>query len=205
MKERLKYIDCIKGFAILFVIYYHMTLISEGHGFAGSYGIFQLLCMQLFFFVSGFMSKGLLDINNISGFVSLMRKKTRTLLIPTVLISVVGIVYFHLNLNKTLLDPFKGGYWFTWVLYCIFGLQGLLSVLLGRMNDSPQKAVLWLFIAFVIWQLKIYVKMYAPSVCQYLSLDLIQEYYIYFLMGIFIAKYFANISQLVDNKYIMGG
>lgn len=53
---RLKYVDGLKGFAILFVIFYHLIWVSVKDRDSVVVPIFNSLCMQLFFFISGYVS-----------------------------------------------------------------------------------------------------------------------------------------------------
>ena len=54
-KQRIEYLDAIRGFTMLLVVYGHVKLFSF-HFLGGSFNtFFVMISMPLFFFVSGFL------------------------------------------------------------------------------------------------------------------------------------------------------
>lgn len=126
--ERIKYIDIAKGIGILLVII--------GHSFPESY--IQRICycfhMPLFFFISG------LCYNHLKyDFKKLLRVRTRQLLIPLVLFSVILYVLRFSVLQTTYFNSdliFPDATWFLFVLF--------LSEMIGYfiIDESPLIAIL---------------------------------------------------------------
>lgn len=128
--ERIKYIDIAKGIGILLVII--------GHSFPESY--IQRICycfhMPLFFFISG------LCYNHLKyDFKKLLRVRTRQLLIPLVLFSVILYVLRFAVLQTTYFNSdliFPDATWFLFVLflsemigYFIIDKSPLIAILIG--------------------------------------------------------------------------
>lgn len=139
--ERIKYIDIAKGIGILLVII--------GHSFPESF--IQRLCycfhMPLFFFISG------LCYNHLKyDFRKLLRVRTRQLLIPLVLFSVILYVLRFVVLQTTY---FNSGLIFpdaTWFLFVLF-----LSEMIGFfiIDKSPLVAILIGLIGIVLFHIGI--------------------------------------------------
>lgn len=179
--ERIKHIDIAKGLGILLVII--------GHSCPESY--IQRICysfhMPLFFFISG------LCYNHLKyDFKKLLRVRTRQLLIPLVLFSVILYIlrfvvlqtkYFNLNL------VFPDATWFLFVLF--------LSEMLGYfiIDKSPLVAILTGLIGVTLYHIGIHL----PN-----CLGSVPVAIMYYCLG-----YKAKSRYLIDNEcitwYIGGG
>ena len=150
MRQRIDYIDAIRGFAIILVV--------MGHAIAWSYTDWHEVCLfspiqpvnymvggviwqviysfhiALFFMVSGFLSGDLMvSKNNIWGKV---KNKTIRLMIPYL---VTGYLIWFVRGNW--------GYWFLLTLYEMSLLWIVLSWLLNSLN---QKRKIWVDVAFMV-------------------------------------------------------
>lgn len=132
MKKRLGYIDAMRGFGILSVIYSHLIVMGmRGSEYDSSVApVIQLYFMPLFFFISGYLSAKIGNIHNVSEFKTLVMNKIKYLLIPTITMFLLCVAYFRMSLVDSIMDSFKGGYWFTYVLFCIVLLYAFLVMVL---------------------------------------------------------------------------
>lgn len=127
MKERLLYLDALRGFAILLVITGHLIQYNYTSSINNSlFNIIYSFHMPLFFFLSG-CTDAIRDNagKTISCFKSLINfifKKFLTLIIPSITWTVIISNCFstiNLNLNRI------SGFWFLntlFVIYCIWGV-----------------------------------------------------------------------------------
>lgn len=90
MKERIQYLDFMKGVGIILLVSFHIR---------PEYKIHQTFLMPMFFFLSG------LNFRVYDNFVTFIKRKTNTLLIPFVFFLLTGALYTFLsNLVKTGFD-----------------------------------------------------------------------------------------------------
>ena len=119
-KQRIEYIDAMRGFTMILVVYSHICNYCLGDKWMGWNDVFFLFRMPCFFFISGWL------------FDSMRRPvpatilhKFRVQIIPTVifLLLLAPPPLFFSRLGAT-----KGGYWFTFALFEFF----LLSIFSDR-------------------------------------------------------------------------
>lgn len=194
--ERLHWIDCMKAFAMLLVVYRHVygfTFDCSPYASSSLIGrIFPLLAMPLFFFISGFLAYKPKSFWSTSAtWVKRIKQKTIQLLIPTILFSFL-LNEFVINLN------FPGGYWFTLVLFEIFILFYTFEYLTRNMNN------LWHDILLVIIAMSAFLmkQKIANLSIPYCSLGNLCEYLIYFVVGVLLSKQKQLFTQTLENKLI---
>ncbi|MDE6453764.1 MAG: acyltransferase [Muribaculaceae bacterium] len=118
-RPRLDYIDAMRGFTILLVIYFHFVIRSMHNpgDDSGVLYVFSRVRMPLFFFVSGFFAYGCYD-------AALLKKRVKNRLLkqlwPTVAIFLIFSEIYRGGVENTLFDAHKGGYWFTYSLVQTF-------------------------------------------------------------------------------------
>lgn len=124
MMKRINYIDGIKGFTILAIVFNHIRIFSleiEPNTSAISMFIVSFM-VPMFFFVSGFVNK--IELNSsIKDTCFCLLKKFRTLILPTLAfwgISRIAGIYEW---------GFPGGFWFTFTLFEMFVLQYVISAI----------------------------------------------------------------------------
>ena len=138
MNKRLEYFDAMKGFGILSVIYVHLFTMGmrDGEYTSSITPFIQLYFMPLFFFVSGYFSAKIGNIQKVAELKPIVLKKTRNLLVPTIVMFTLCVLYFRMNYVDCIIDSFKGGYWFTYVLFCISILYAVLIIVLKPFSKS---------------------------------------------------------------------
>ena len=114
-KQRIAYIDAMRGFTMILVIFAHVCHFCLGDSRLGYNAIFILFRLPCFFMLSGWLFEpiALNPIKNVA------RHKAMVQLLPTfifLLILAPPPEFFHQ------LGAMKGGYWFTFVLFEYFML-----------------------------------------------------------------------------------
>ena len=99
--KRLLYIDCLRGFSMILVVYHHIITFGMPQISPGSFlsEFFILFRMPLFFFISGFVSYKAFDYDyNIVKKQTI--KKILGQLIPTFVFFSIFIAIYKLNLKE---------------------------------------------------------------------------------------------------------
>ncbi len=197
MKERIEYIDQLKGFAIILVVMGHVAEKSMNittTPFNEFYGSFH---MPLFMFLSGIFAFKSFKDWNIGEIINFLRKKTARILIPFVTVGGVYSWFFCGNL----MDVYSGissGYWFLPALfYCmLFGLivHSLINKI--RILNNP---ICHLIIHGMFWGLLII--LYYRGWLENIPYSLYAiKMYPYFLMGSFFSKYTAFKDKILNSN-----
>ena len=180
--DRIKYIDVMKGGAILFVIYYH--IVWKCISFENSYtvGTFNICCMQLFFLLSGYFSAKMYSAN-FSSMKKFLVSKLKTLLIPSITWFVIGCWLLQKNFQFELDYEFKGGFWFTYVLFFICVLHVLLLFVTRWISQDLYRFLLIFFIAIAFFILRSKPYWWFGDTLHYFSLVFVLKYYVFFAIG----------------------
>lgn len=133
MKQRIEYIDALRGFTMILVVFAHLEgfcLLKGGFDtLTPLNSLFQSFRMPLFFFVSGFIAFKTATHWKPNEFFERVIKKARVI-IPTLFF---GLIYCYIYINKDfnffITDAAKGGYWFTMVLLEIFIIYYIVNLL----------------------------------------------------------------------------
>ena len=121
-KQRLEWLDAMRGFTMILVVANHVGAMAFEipHGVSTSLQFLVLFRMPLFFFVSGFLAYKASLVWDLATFGTLVGKKLRVQIIPTVVFFLLAATLLTKDLWATIPDwlsrPTKGGYWFTIVL-----------------------------------------------------------------------------------------
>lgn len=191
-KERLKWVDFIKGFAILLVFLGHVVQFTYNGDYQDSV-VFRYIYsfhMPLFMFVSGYVSyKAILSWNTIG-------KRAVQLLLP---FFVWPIIYHTVDGTLSLetyrdliLNP-SGGLWFLWVL---FFCSTLLTIVIKTWRGGHFLSVEMVSLITVLALLVVGV-LYKGNI---FGIKSIANYYIYYCAGFWLKKY-SNMLPLLT-KYL---
>ena len=123
-KQRIAYIDAMRGFTMILVVYSHICHFCLGDSLLGYNATFFLFRLPCFFFISGWLFEPVCC----HPFRQMVRKKFMVQIVPTfifLLLLAPPPEFFHQ------LGALKGGYWFTFVLFEFFILY-MVIVRLGR-------------------------------------------------------------------------
>ena len=200
---RIEYLDALRGFTMLLVVMTHVSGFALNASSGNYHQYFLQFRMPLFFFVSGFVfykDNFKWTLNNIGTF---LKKK-----IPVQIISpFIFLLCYTFFMNKSLIDalksPTKIGYWFTFTLFQYF----ILYILLQKTFDLFKAKTSWRFatlgiIGFLLFN-------HIPNnflfrmgfSLQELSLFGLPQmkYFIFFVSGTYIKKYFKQFEYAIDN------
>ena len=119
-KQRIEYIDAMRGFTMILVVFAHVCHFCFGDSRMGYNVIFILFRLPCFFMLSGW----LFEPASRNSFKTVARHKAMVQLVPTfifLLLLAPPPEFFHQ------LGALKGGYWFTFVLFEFFILYMLIA------------------------------------------------------------------------------
>lgn len=193
--KRLSYIDALRGFGIICVVYHHFIVMGmRDSGYHSPVDeLITIFFMPLFFFISGFVSSRYVPTNSIS---QAIKKKVLGLLVPTIAIFLLCMTYYNLNPLEWLFAFYKSGYWFTWVLFWIFLCWFLVDRIQGKF-----KTIATIIIAVLLHYASFKMDPDIPWI-GLMSANLICENFIYFVVGILFRRNERHILKLIDHKFI---
>ena len=205
LKKRLRYIDAMRGLAILLVVFSHVTnayvkMPITNPSFAGVYYMMTMFRMPLFFFVSGFFAFRMADRWTWPTVRRVMSRKFQA--------QIIGLAVFSF-LFGALMKGWRfqflwtsNPYWFTISLFEMFVIY-LSTALIVRKTRSDIPLCVLLAVSFV-----------APFVFNYFTEGLklprwtvalqtwhTLNYWPYFMMGIFARRFEAFTWKMTDNQY----
>lgn len=154
--RRLEYMDCLRGVAMIFVIYFHLLAYQTDTNSAVNEFLMRWR-MPLFFFISGFFAL----ITNDSQELMAIRVKNRIFkqLYPTFVVWMIFIIFntflFGYSLTDAIkhgvYDPTKLGYWFTISLVEVYFIYILLAKILFKLHAPlHHQGIVYLALAVVI-------------------------------------------------------
>lgn len=123
-KQRIAYIDAIRGFTMILVIFAHVCHFCFGDSKMGYNAIFILFRLPCFFMLSGWLFEPV----SRNPFKKVAKHKAMVQLVPT-LIFLLLLAPPPVFFNQ--LGALKGGYWFTFVLFEFFILY-MIIVRMGK-------------------------------------------------------------------------
>ncbi|MBD5420785.1 MAG: acyltransferase [Bacteroides sp.] len=204
-KQRLRYIDAMRGLAILLVVFSHVTNayvkmpITNG-SFAGVYYMMTMFRMPLFFFVSGFFAFRMAEKWTWPTVRRVMTKKFQAQIVG---LAVFSFLYgacvrgwkFHFLWTS---NP----YWFTISLFEMFVVYlGAALIVRRTRSNAALYVLLGVSVAapFVFNYFTEGVKL--PKAVVGLQTWHTLNYWPYFMMGIFARRFEAFTWRMIDNQY----
>ena len=210
MMNRIPYLDCIRGFAMLLVVYCHVSAVSFGipekTGFC--YDTVSLLHLPILFFLSGFLMYREERFGKESRFpFRFLGKKAKELIIPALIFVTVFAVWKHRSLDSVVFSQFKAGYWFTpflflFMLLYLAGYFPLKRFLSGK-NAARVLFVIAVAVSFVPTLLDILCPEWTSSrTAAALSYQNF-KYFQFFAFGALIRSEFAALERIMDSAVLL--
>lgn len=208
-KNRIGYIDALRGMAMILVVYFHIAAYGFGSYEIGYNDIIERFRMPTFFFISGWLfykAGRIWDRQTITG---MIRKKFMVQIIPTVVFMLLYLVMFNL-LDVSSFGSDKKGYWFTVVLFEYFVIYILAEALLNRRDSATGEIrvfVIMLLLSIAAFYYAKYYTRYATElgiwkdILGFFSFVKIRHI-IFFWFGTFVRKHFDRFIHLTNNRYV---
>lgn len=194
-KQRIEYIDAMRGFTMILVVYSHVCSMCLDDSWMGYNDVFFLFRLPCFFFISGWL------FNPLKGtFGSVAKHKFMVQIIPTLifLLLLAPPPLFFSKLGAT-----KGGYWFTFVLFEFFVISmlssrfckkwGLLLAVFISLSSFFYDAYYNRFFVQLSW---------IKDIVGFLSFKT-WRFYLFFYMGILVKRHFDDFIQLTGKRYMI--
>ena len=206
-KKRIGYIDALRGFTMILVVYNHVLGYSFQHDPAFSFNdIFITFRMPLFFFLSGFLMYKAKRFSNGRNVFDFLAKKAQVQLLPTLFFSVVFCLIFRYSFGELWFEKAKCGYWFTITLFYYFTIYAIGELLLGRILFGKWKIIAGavcasLIYAFSKYSLSSSCPWFDSFLCGFVGYANLQ-YFIFFYFGAVIKACFDSFQRQLDNKMV---
>ena len=197
-ESRMQWVDAMRGFSMLIVVLGHV-LLQMGIGGYDSFLSSVLLTfrMPLFFFVSGFFSYRAIKWWNRHKLLDILKRKFQAQILCTVIFCII-FQYAMTNGGSISFEHGFGGYWFTIVLFQMYIIYLLLSLISkGISRDIVIPSLIIISIAF-IGILVIYDR--SSQIWEFLCWENLTKYMQFFSAGIICSKYRDRFFKLLENN-----
>lgn len=202
-KKRIEYIDAMRGFTMLLVVFGHVLTHSLQNYTEESvvYCFFERFRMPMFFFISGYIAYKATAYWDLHLFVKMLKKKAMVQLIPTfVFFSFYGIVHGSNLLNEFIADG-TGIFWFCQALFEMFVIYYICQ-LVG--HYTSEKVFAGLIICLAIVTKILHVNNFglydenAPWFRMIVGYRVL-PYFMYFVLGLMAKRYNKQFMELMKN------
>ncbi len=209
--KRIEYLDALRGFTMILVVTFHIaysTLKIDATHCGNLHYYFGLFRMPLFFFISGFLFYKSNFTWNASAIGKFLKKKIFVQIISPFIIFLCYIHYRDFTFVESIMDFAKKGYWFTIMLFNFFMLFILGTRLLNLLRIKRENITLAILLAtsivMSVYGLDRIVTLLGMGNTRIIDLFCIGQfrYFIYFMLGVYIKRYFNLFETLMD-KYLL--
>ncbi|MDE6266374.1 MAG: acyltransferase [Muribaculaceae bacterium] len=201
-KPRLHHFDVVKGFAIFLVVIGHiLTFCIRDIDRAPLFKFIGLVHMPMFFFISGYFTY------KHDFALPKLISRFRQLIIPGVVMLFLWTLYFphsgvqsplDMTLEGTLVNEYKNGYWFPYVLFVIILIYTLTTPVLRSIRSGVAGV---LFIAAVCIIINVADNCFAtPYLNDLFSLSLIAQFTVPFMFGVFCRRHSALFDKMITRS-----
>lgn len=202
MKERIEYIDAMRGLAMLMVVVAHICIGSFGnHPIFDTY-INQAMQLPLFFLISGFFAPGMLK----KPMTKIVMDKFVYLVVPALVMLGLWCLLSDRNFISALYASMKYGYWFTLVLFIFILIYLVVEQTMMWLNFTHKcRGWLHLIVGVGVSYFALVVKNYYSDY-QIVGLLSIVEYYnyTYYVVGALLFARRDMLFKMLSNKNLIG-
>lgn len=206
MKKRIEYIDALRGFTMILVVFSHVLLFTFGIESSFINDVFVSFRMPLFFFISGFIGyKANIEWTGKTWW-AMSRKKLLVQLIPTFFFGLIcAYAYLKVDFMAFVTSSNKLGYWFTIALLEMFLLVYTMNWVLYQCckKESRFRKVIALVLIYAALYLCRLVPDYVPSLSgayDVLSLHYVSLYFPFFAFGYICSMYKEAFNRILEQK-----
>lgn len=198
-KERLTYVDCIRGFCMILVVIWHLSFTFDVTQTMFNRVLFSFM-LPLFFFLSGFLVKQNFTIFN---YIESIKKRVYGQLLPTIFVGTIYILWINRPFLDVLLDINKAGYWFTLVLFEMFFVYASISLVTDKIMPN-MKTYIYLILFFSIGLFSIFAHRFDGLFWwQVLDGYNLVKYTPFFIFGVLAHIHFDKFEKIISNRYIL--
>lgn len=203
MKDRIPYIDRMKGMAILLVVMGHIFMFSMEQSESVAAKVMYAFHMPLFMFLSGLVAASGITPPNWG--VKKLLSKTLALLLPMLVFGglfsmtfcpVTGVSDFFESMVSFLNAPAKNGYWYLMTLTMCY-----LSMQVFRLNRRGS-AILDIILAAATWAVFLAGWKFTAQSIDPLCLLNCANFYPFFILGAFTTKY-GLLQKLEERNWLL--
>ena len=200
MKERILYIDWLKGIAITLVVMGHVIGfdIYSGSDCMNSF-LYRLIIsfhMPLFVFLSGLVVN--YEYKNLTSTIKLVVKKIKTLLFPFLIVGILYVLWRGISINRFFEDSNKFGYWYLltlFELYIVYYLVYSFKLLNSQLGYIVKGLIVW-----IILRLLTNSNLFDSNILNIFQLPQLQRFWPFFFIASFINKYHLHEKLFSNNK-----
>lgn len=207
-KQRIAYIDAMRGFTMILVVFSHICSMCLGDRWMGWNDIFFLFRLPCFFFISGWLFEKPGRLWDGTTIKSVVKKKFMVQIVPTFifLLLLAPPPLFFSRLGAT-----KGGYWFTFALFIFFLLNIFSSWLVRKRAAKRQDWLLFTFALIVsvsAFCYDVYYNRYFSHLgwltkgLGFASL-ITWRYYLFFYIGTIVKRHFKTFIRWTDKPIVI--
>ena len=200
-KKRFEYIDAMRGIAILFIVFGHISLFCYGvniENLSSYRGLTSLLQLPMFFFVSGFVFN---PQKRLAGNVDVWILRLRQLVVPALFFCAIYLLINNISIYSCVTYRYKYGYWFTFTLFEFIIIQSIWEFIINKFNVNNKG---WLYIIMYIGMASLFYILSTPTI--FLRIELVSDiigipflrYYMFFVLGRLINM---HLDKLIKYKY----
>ena len=198
--ERMHYVDVLRGFSMLLVVYMHVAAVTMTMPTTSNISplstILYAMRMPLFFFISGFIGYKDSSYWTSANFAKRLSNKSRVQLIPT-------FVFFGIFYIFVLRGPFPQGYWFTLTLFEMFLIYFIVGWICNRTSGKIMLPALFaIAVALIVFRTK--VRAFFPY-DEYYGINETCTYLGFFVLGLTVRRYNNYIWQFLEKRYVLMG
>lgn len=203
--SRMHWIDAMRGFTMFLVVFYHFQQFGLGmlnplETVLGN--VFVSFRMPAFFFISGFVAYKSLEFWTGSNWLKRMRTKVRVELIPTVVFFVLLALVQGNHLISLFLAKGFNLYWFTFVLFEMFGIYYTVSLLYNKLNLKHFTTGV-IALATVSIAANLLLKGSEQDLVEILALRKLTNFLPFFLLGTLCKKHSGKFFQCLENDWLV--
>lgn len=199
MRERIDYIDYMRGLAMILVVVGHLI---QCHGFSLNNPVFEFIYsfhMPFFFAVSGYIAEKLVKIEVLKQYLSFLKKKTISLILPLFVWPLIVNRFFlverwnvvtYEDIWQVAVSP---NLWFLKMLFVIMCIYGIFNWCTNSLKiNGIWKDIVSFILVVLLTFAAVFIKIE--------GINLILFSYAFYL-GVIISRY-KSIEELCSNKFV---